>query len=156
MERKMHFINRLMKKEDAEALLMNNRIAALAVNGDEGKPYVVPVHYIYDKGSLYFHSAKYGYKIDALAKDNRVCLTIVGENRVINEKFTAAFESVVIEGHAEFVEDPEERQYLAKEMISRWTNGFDEAGQAMIDRTIDRTAFIRICIDSMTGKEYRG
>ena len=38
MERKMHFINRLMKKEDAEALLQNNRIASLAVNGDEGKP----------------------------------------------------------------------------------------------------------------------
>lgn len=156
MERKMHFINRLMKKEDAEALLQNNRIASLAVNGDEGKPYVVPVHYIYDNGAVYFHSAKYGYKMDALAKDNRVCLTVIGENHVINEKFTAAFESVVIEGHAEFVEDPAERQYLAQEMIRRWTGGFNEAGQTMIDKTIGRTAFVRICIDAMTGKVYRG
>ncbi len=156
MERKMHFSNRKMSMEDVETLLLNNKIASLAVNGDDGKPYVIPIHYIYDKGALYFHSAKYGYKMDALAKDNRVCLTIMGETHVINEKFTAAFESVVIEGHAEFVEDPSERQYLAEEMIRRWTGGFTEAGQAMIDKTIKRTAFVRICIDAMTGKAYHG
>ena len=156
MERKMHFQNRLMSREDTEALLRNNRIASLAVNGDEGKPYVVPVHYIYENGALYFHSAKYGYKMDALAKDPHVCLTIIGETHVINEAFTAAFESAVVEGRAELVEDADEKMHVAQEMIRRWTGGFNEAGQAMIDKTIGRTAMVRITIDAMSGKAYHG
>ena len=91
MERKMHFINRLMDKAAAEKLLLENRIAVLAVNGDDGKPYAVPVHYIYENGALYFHSAKYGYKMDAMARDARVCMTVIGQTHVINEKYSAPF-----------------------------------------------------------------
>ncbi|MDO5576891.1 MAG: pyridoxamine 5'-phosphate oxidase family protein [Fibrobacter sp.] len=156
MERKMYFANRKMTDEKAEKFLLENRIASLAVNGDEGKPYVVPVHYIYLNNAIYFHSAKYGYKMDALKKDNRVCMSIVGETAVINEKYTASFESVIVEGKAVFVEDNTEREQVLKEMIRRWTGGFDEVGQQMIDKTIGRTAVVKIVIDTISGKAYKG
>ncbi len=156
MERKMFFANRKMEKKDAEELLRNNKIASLAVIGDDGHPYVVPIHYIYDNGAIYFHSAKYGYKMDAIDRDPRVCLSVMGETEILKEKFTATFESLVVDGIAEYVEDPAERERVLKEMIIRWIGEFNDAATEMIDKTIGRTAVIRVKITSLSGKVYRG
>lgn len=156
MERKMVMKKRMMEPERLEQFLGEHRVAALAVNGDEGWPYVVPVHYLYWKGSVYFHSAKMGYKMDAIQRDDRVCLTIIGDNRVVKEQFTATFESAVIEGRAQLVEDDAERLEVLRAMIENWCGEFDAAGQAMIDRTIGRTAVVRIQVEKKTGKAYLG
>lgn len=156
MERKMYFPKRQLSQEETEKLLRDNKIATLAVNGDGGQPYAVPVHYIYQDGKLYFHSAKYGYKMDAILRDPRVCMTVMGETHLIPEAFTAAFESVVVEGKARLIETMEEREALTKEMIRRWLGTFDEAGQTMVDRTLPRTAVVCVEIQRMTGKAYHG
>ena len=149
-------IDRKLSDEDAKTVLRDSEYGFLSTINEDGTPHCVPIAYALYNGALYFHSAKYGYKMDAMARDARVCMTVIGQTHVINEKFTAAFESVVIEGHASLVEDPEQRMHLAREMIRRWTGGFDEAGQAMIDKTIARTAMVCVQVDAMTGKAYRG
>ena len=44
----------------------------LAVSGDDGYPYAVPLNYVYDDGCLYFHSANVGHKIDAIRENPKV------------------------------------------------------------------------------------
>ena len=156
MERNMVMKKRKMDEEKLEQFLHGHRIATLAVNGDEGWPYAVPVHYLYHQGYLYFHSAKFGYKMDAIARDGRVCLTIIGDTQVLKEKFTATFESAVVEGRAQLVEDDAERLEVLKAMIESWCGTFDAAGQDMIDRTIGRTAVVRVEVERKTGKAYLG
>ena len=46
----------------------------LAVNGDAGYPYALPINFYFDeKGNkLYFHSGKVGHKLDAIANSDKV------------------------------------------------------------------------------------
>ena len=50
-----------------ETLLNKSRRGVLAVNGEDGYPYAIPVNYLYDKEAqkIYFHGARVGYKVDA-------------------------------------------------------------------------------------------
>ena len=41
----------------------------LALSGDDGYPYAVPISYIYDGEKLYFHSARQGHKLDAIGRE---------------------------------------------------------------------------------------
>lgn len=58
-----------------EALLTSNRRGILAMNGDNGYPYAIPINYFYDNETqkIYFHGAKAGHKVDALKSSDKVC-----------------------------------------------------------------------------------
>ena len=63
-----------------EALLISNRRGILAMNGDNGYPYAIPINYFYDNETqkIYFHGAKAGHKVDALKASDKVCFTVYG------------------------------------------------------------------------------
>lgn len=54
--------------DTAKALLQSSRRGVLAVNGDDGYPYAIPINYVYDDDAqkIYFHGARVGHKVDAL------------------------------------------------------------------------------------------
>lgn len=70
----------------AKELLLSGRRGVLAVNGDDGYPYVIPFNYVYDKEvqKIYFHGARAGHKVDALGNCDKVCFTVfdVSDNLV--------------------------------------------------------------------------
>lgn len=49
----------------ARELLAHERRGVLAVTGDDGYPYAVPVNYFYDAevGKIYLHGSKRGHKV---------------------------------------------------------------------------------------------
>ena len=61
-------------------LLQQSRRGVLAVNGDNGYPFAIPVNYYYDQehDKIYFHGAKSGQKVDALKQNDKVCFTVYG------------------------------------------------------------------------------
>ena len=71
MNREMYKKERQMSAEATAAIFSKGNHGTLAVNGDDGYPYAVPVNYVYDGGKIYIHSAKYGYKIDAVKRDDK-------------------------------------------------------------------------------------
>ena len=64
----------------AEALLQSNRRGILAMNGDNGYPYAIPINYFYDcvGQKIYFHGAKAGHKVESLKTSDKVCFTVYG------------------------------------------------------------------------------
>ncbi len=96
--------------ETAKSLLKNSRIGILAVNGDDGYPYAVPINFLYDEESnkIYFHGAKSGHKFDSLKKDNKVCFTVCGKETVKAEEWAPFCESTVIFGKCNMLEYGEE------------------------------------------------
>lgn len=76
MERKMYKEKRQLSAEETQALFVKGHHGILSVNGDDGYPYAVPVNYVFIDGKIYIHSAKYGYKIDALKQNDKVCLPL--------------------------------------------------------------------------------
>ncbi len=67
MFREMRRKKKEMDRSLAESLLEKSRRGVLAVNGDEGYPYAIPVNYYYDRENqkIYFHGAREGHKADA-------------------------------------------------------------------------------------------
>lgn len=67
-----------------ETLLASNRRGILAMNGDNGYPYAIPINYFYDNETqkIYFHGAKAGHKVDALKASDKVCFTVYGDERI--------------------------------------------------------------------------
>ena len=55
-----------MPPEECEEALQSGSSGVLALLGDEGYPYAVPLSYAYHEGKLYFHCAKSGHKLDKI------------------------------------------------------------------------------------------
>ena len=69
--------------DTAKALLQSSRRGVLAVNGDDGYPYAIPINYLYDDDAqkIYFHGARAGHKVDALRACDKVCFTVYGNDQ---------------------------------------------------------------------------
>ena len=80
MFRPMRRASRAIPEEAAKHLLQQSRRGVLAVNGDDGYPFAIPVNYYYDQehDKIYFHGAKSGQKVDALKQNDKVCFTVYG------------------------------------------------------------------------------
>jgi nitroimidazol reductase NimA-like FMN-containing flavoprotein (pyridoxamine 5'-phosphate oxidase superfamily) len=84
---------------------------------DKGMPYVVPLNHGYSVDgetlTLYFHCAWEGRKIDILKENNAVCFEMANEGELALSENPCNtgyyFESVIGFGHAEFVEDIDEK-----------------------------------------------
>ena len=80
MFREMRRKKQVMSEELTKEVLINGTSGVLALEGDDGYPYAVPVSYVYDGEKLYFHCAKEGHKIDAIKRNEK------GEKRAALEK----------------------------------------------------------------------
>ena len=79
--------------------------AAFCCTEPDGSPYSVPICPAVLGDSVYFHCALEGKKLDILKKDNRVCLSAVSRAKAVEDKYTMEFDSAVLFGTAEIVED---------------------------------------------------
>lgn len=155
MKREMYKKDRQLSEEKTKEIFEKGHHGILSVNGDEGYPYGVPVNYVYLHDSIYIHSAKYGYKIDALKKDDKVCFSTILSSEILPSQFTAAFESVIATGKAVIVEDRDEKKLVLDTFIERFSPGFKENGQKFIAGAFEKTAIIRIDVDEIKGKAYK-
>ena len=72
MFRKMRRAGQQLDVEEVRQVLENAPRGVLSVLGDDDYPYGIPMNFVYDPtrgkfGSIYFHSALVGHKIDAMA-----------------------------------------------------------------------------------------
>ena len=70
--------SREISLDAARNLLKASRRGVLAVNGDNGYPYALPLNYIYDEKSntIIFHGARAGHKLDSIKACDKVCFTV--------------------------------------------------------------------------------
>ena len=60
--------------EECKEILKQEVRGVLAVNCDDGYPYALPINFHFDEtnNKIYFHSGKYGHKIDAIKSSDKV------------------------------------------------------------------------------------
>ena len=78
---------------------------------DDGEPYVVTLSYGYDaSGSrLYHHVAHAGHKLDVIAREPRVCGTVIIDGGYNRGECEHPFESVVLRGRMHIVTADDEK-----------------------------------------------
>lgn len=140
----------------AEALLQSCRRGVLAVNGDDGYPYAIPINYFYDKAArrIYFHGARAGHKVDALRACDKVCFTVYGNESIKEEAWAPYMQSAVVFGRCRLVEDGPRALELLKTFAMKYypdeTLADDE-----IARAGKAAQLFEIEIEHLSGKEVQ-
>lgn len=153
MFRKMRRKKQVLNQLDTERVLHKGTSGILAVHGDEGYPYAVPLSYIYHDGKIFFHSAKEGHKLDAIQKTEKVSFTVIGQDEVIAEQFTTYFRSVVIFGKARVLDDHDEKLDALKALSRKYSPNLETQMEKEIESAFKHLAIVVVDIDHMSGKE---
>jgi uncharacterized protein len=143
--------------QEMELLLERMPVGRLAVTTEDG-PYVVAVNYLFLEGNIYFHSGQEGRKIEALRADPRVCFLVddVGP-QVLWDKgcgISQVYESVACFAKAEFVDDPLEKKRILERLVRKFVPA-DHPLPPMEGPNLERTAVVRLVVESMSGKANR-
>ena len=143
---------KLLSEAETIAILQSCSSGVLAVSGDNGYPYAVPLSYAYKDGKLYFHSAVEGHKIDAISNNDKVSFCVIKTDDVVPEKFTTLFRSVIVFGRARILTDDYEKKHALECLVEKYSPNFIAEGQTEIKRSWDRFNAVEIQIEHMTGK----
>ncbi|MBP7031724.1 MAG: pyridoxamine 5'-phosphate oxidase family protein [Chloroflexi bacterium] len=139
---------------EAEALdiLEKGSSGVLAAAGDEDYPYAVPLSYAYCEGRLYFHVARSGHKLDAIARNDKVSFCVIQKDEVVPAEFTTYYRSVVVFGRARILTDEAEKRRALRLLVQKYSPGFLAEGESEITRAWERFHALELRIENMTGK----
>lgn len=151
--RKMRRIRQQLTKPECDAILSTGTSGTLALLGDNGYPYAVPISYVYTDGKLYFHSAKTGHKIDAIRRYDKASFCVIAADEVRPSEFTTYFRSVIAFGRIQIVESEDERMYAASLLGDRYNPGDGAGLHKELEKGLSHMLVLRLDIEQMTGKE---
>ena len=156
MFRPMRRTNRAISDEAARQLLAQSRRGVLAVNGDDGYPFAIPVNYFYDEAqnAIYFHGAKAGQKVDALRKSDKVCFTVYGNEHFEADDWAPYVQSTVVFGRCHLIEDATLTETRVRELAKKYYPT-DEEVEAEIAKSIRGVQLYEITIEHLTGKQIQ-
>ena len=151
--RAMRRKRQLLSDDESIGILQKATAGTLALLGDNGYPYAVPISYVYHEGKLYFHSALAGHKVDAIKKCDKASFCVIDKDDVQPEKYTTFFRSVIVFGRIHIIEDDKEKLAMARMLGNRYNPNNDESLQKEIEGGLSRMLMIRFDIEHLTGKE---
>ena len=152
MFREMRRKRQLLSIEESISILKKMTSGVLAVAGDGGYPYAVPLSYVYCGDKIYFHSAKLGHKIDAIIKCNKVSFCVIEQDKVMPEEYTTYFRSVVVFGKAHILDDGEKRKAI-EILAEKYSPDQEEGRLQEIGKSFKNLCMIELAVEHMTGKE---
>ena len=142
----------LLPTEESVSILEKMTSGTLALHGDDGYPYAVPVSYVYADGKIYFHTAVKGHKVDAIQTNGKVSFCVVEQDDVKPAEFTTYFRSVIVFGKARILEDENEKLSALRLLADKYSHG--EAGmEAEIAKGFNHLLMVEITVEHLTGKE---
>lgn len=149
----MRRIRQQLSDEESISILEKATSGTLALLGDNGYPYAVPISYVYSEGKLFFHSALSGHKIDAIRNCDKTSFCVVDQDEVIPKKYTTFFRSVIAFGRIHIIEDEAEKLAVARLIGNHYNPNDGESLQKEIESGLARMLAIRFDIEHLTGKE---
>lgn len=135
----------------AESLLARGEYGILSTVDSTCQPYGTPLNYVVLDDAVYFHCAVEGTKLNNIIANPKVCFTVVVNTKILPDKFSTAFESVMAFGQASIVTD-EKKLAVLKALIDKYSPDYQEAGAAYIEKYRANTTVVKITIDHLTGK----
>ena len=155
MFRKMRRYKQQLADEEAIAVLERGKTGVLAVIGDEGYPYTVPINYVYADGRVYMHSALTGHKIDAIRACDKASFCVIDADDVVPADYSTNFRSVIAFGRARIVENEREKMMSIRLLGDKYNPNQPESLDAEVSKSLARLHMIALDIEHMTGKQSK-
>jgi nitroimidazol reductase NimA-like FMN-containing flavoprotein (pyridoxamine 5'-phosphate oxidase superfamily) len=131
--------------QECEAILSKSRYGRLGLCAD-GKPYVVPMSYVYSAGNIFLHSRPLGKKVDHAKKNQEICFEVdlLDENR---------WSSVIAYGKVRLSSDPEARRRMFESFTAKDLQG--HGGKAFSREEMEKMEMTlwEIKVEEITGRE---
>ena len=145
--------DRLLPEERAYGLLKEGEYGVLSMVSPDGKPYGIPVNYVWDgKDAIYIHCAPEGRKLRCIQVTPEVSFCIVGATHVLPDKFTTNYESIILTCNAQTGLSAEERMSALHRFIEKYSMQFKEIGEKYAEKSFHRTEIIKLTIQAFSGK----
>ena len=140
--------DRLLDEERAMEIIKEGEYGVLSMQAEDGEgAYGIPVSYVWDRGnSIYIHCAPAGKKLRCIDACHKVSFCIVGKTQVSPDKFTTAYESVVLECTAHRSLHEAERMSALSLLLSKYCPNDKIRGIEQANRSFARTDIIRLDI----------
>lgn len=145
-----------ISQDEAKNLLRSSRRGVLAVNGDDGYPYAIPINYLYDEenNKIIFHGAKAGHKVDSIKKNDKICFTVFGNETFIEENWAPYLQSVVVFGRCHLVENRDDIISLVKKFALKYYQNEDMVNEEIANSGKGVQMF-EIKIEHLSGKKVQ-
>ena len=153
MFRELRRKKQLLSEQETLRVLEEGKTGIVGVLGDDGYPYTVPINYVSLEDKIYFHSAKKGHKVDAIAKEPKVSMTVVEKDDVVSREFTTYFRSIQLFGKAYVVEDEAERNVAFRALCEKFSGADMDRYDEIMSKEAAAAAIVSIDIEHITGKE---
>jgi len=152
MFRRMRRKRQLLPEAEAVAMLQSCTSGVLALLGDDGYPYAVPLSFVYEDGKLFFHSATAGHKIDAIGRDAKASFCVIAADDVVPSTFTTHFRSAVVFGRARILTEHDEKRHALQCLAKKYSPDYVTEGDAEIEGDWARVCVIELAVEHLTGK----
>ena len=113
-----------LENEECLEILRNEKRGVLAVMGDDGYPYCLPINHYYndEDGKIYFHSGKTGHKIDAIGACDKVSFCVYDSGRKKEGHWSLYIKSVIVFGRISPVEDHAKSMEISRRLSRKFTD----------------------------------
>lgn len=148
--------DRLLDEARAREILANAQYGYLSMIDLDGKPYGVPVNFVWDgDDSIYIHCAPEGKKIDILECHDRVSFCVVGNVNLLPSQFTTEYESIILDCDVTIPTYDEERIQALELILKKFSPNDIEVGMKYALKSLPRTCIVRLDILTWSGKAKR-
>jgi len=155
MFREMRRRPQLLEDEETLSIIENCSYGVLALIGDGGYPYTVPLNYVYSDGKIYFHGAKSGHKVDAIRNCDKACFCVVEKDKVVPEEYATHYSSVVAFGRIRILDEETEIRRSIEMLAARHGPGSREEDMRAIEAELAALCMFELSIEHITGKEAK-
>lgn len=146
---------REMEEPAARKLLAEAVYGVLAMQQPGGGAYAVPMNYVWDgERTLYLHCAGEGRKMQCVTTCPQVSMVVTGAVKILPEKFSTAYESLILEGCISPVPEGAEKRLALRLLLQKYASEHMIAGAEYAERAMAHTTVWRLPVDSWCGKRH--
>jgi nitroimidazol reductase NimA-like FMN-containing flavoprotein (pyridoxamine 5'-phosphate oxidase superfamily) len=145
----------IREKAVLEEILRENQVGRLGTAVD-GRPYVVPMNFVYTNGRIILHTHRDGKKVKDVQRNPRVCFEVDSGEIIEGDDpcgYSWRYRSVIANGTAAIIEEPGERLKALRLLSDKYAFG---KGRRLDQEKVKRfndLLVIEIKVDEMTGKK---
>lgn len=153
MFRPMRRFKQQISEAECIRILKEQPRGVLSLIGDDGYPYGIPLDHWYceDDGKLYFHGAKDGHKIDAIASCDKVSYCVMDGGFRKEGEWALNINSVIVFGRISPVTDPEKAKLICTNITRKFTDD-EEYLAHELEHAFPRVQCLELTPEHMTGK----
>lgn len=169
--------DREMSREFGIEIIDKSKYGVLSMVDEDNEPYGIPLSIVRNENTLYFHSAMDGKKVKVFKNNPNVSIAFIGETKIpenyakeeldeimkdeskaaslTSKVFTTEYESAVVKGKIELVEDEEEKVKAMRRLCEKYTPTKMDYFAVAIKSGLKITNVYRISIEEIKAKRKK-